>query len=226
MLELLVEDTDERMSDDKKDVNVNSLIFNKTVYKEGPKIVVIGGGAGANTVLKGLKDYTNNLTAIASMTNYGDGQSAREGFMPLEDIRSSIISLSENEEDMERLLRLKFNNGADFTDMFISAMQNINGEGSKFIENISKVFNMTGKILPVTLDKMNISAELEDGTVIDETDKIAETVVDKISKISRVFIVPSNVRPAPGVIEAIQDADAIVIGPRKSLYRGNTKSFN
>lgn len=82
--------------------------------------------------------------------------------MPLEDIRNSIISLSENEEDMERLLRLKFNNGADFTDMFISAMQNINGEGSKFIENISKVFNMTGKILPVTLDKMNISAELED----------------------------------------------------------------
>lgn len=119
------------------------------------------------------------------------------GFMPLEDIRSSIINLSENEEDMERLLRLKFNNGADFTDMFISAMQNINGEGSKFIENISKVFNMTGRILPVTLDKMNISAELEDGTVIDETDKIAETVVAKISKISRVFIVPSNVRPAP-----------------------------
>ncbi len=86
----------------------------------------------------------------------------KTGFMPLEDIRNSIISLSENEEDMERLLRLKFNNGADFTDMFISAMQNINGEGSKFIENISKVFNMTGKILPVTLDKMNISAELED----------------------------------------------------------------
>lgn len=68
------------MADDKNDVNVNSLIFNKTVYKEGPKIVVIGGGAGVNTVLKGLKDYTSNLTAIASMTNYGESQSAKDRF--------------------------------------------------------------------------------------------------------------------------------------------------
>lgn len=196
VLELLVEDTDDRMADKKKDVNVNSLIFNKTVYKEGPKIVVIGGGSGLNTVLKGLKDYTNNLTAIASMIDYGEGQDAKNGFLPLEDVRKSIISLSENEKDMENLLRLRFNNGLDFTDMFVSAMESLNGEGSKFIENISKVLNMTGRILPVTLDKMSISAELEDGTVIDEKDKIAETSMAKISKINRVFIVPSNVRPA------------------------------
>ena len=214
VLELLVEDTDDRIAGKKKDVNVNSLIFNKTVYKEGPKIVVIGGGSGLNTVLKGLKDYTNNLTAIASMTDYGEGQNSCNSFMPLEDVRKSIISLSENEIEMERLLRLKAQSGADFTSLFVAAMQQINGEGSKFIENISKVFNMTGRILPVTLDKMTISAELEDGTVIDEKDKIAETSMRKVSRINRVFIVPSNVRPAPGVIEAIQDADAIVIGPR------------
>lgn len=219
VLELLVEDTDDRIANDKKDVNVNSLIFNKTVYKEGPKIVVIGGGSGLNTVLKGLKDYTNNLTAIASMTDYGEGQNARNSFMPLEDVRKSIVSLSENEIEMERLLRLKLQTGADFTSLFVAAMQQINGEGSKFIENISKVLNMTGRILPVTLDKMSISAELEDGTVIDEKEKIAETSMRKISRINRTFIVPSNVRPAPGVIEAIQDADAIVIGPRKFIYR-------
>lgn len=226
VLELLVEDTDDRITEKKKDVNVNSLIFNKTVYKEGPKIVVIGGGTGLNTVLKGLKDYTNNLTAIASMTDYGEGQSEQNSIMPLEDVRKSIISLSENEIEMERLLKLQLGDGVDFTNLFVSAMQNLNGEGSKFIENISKVLNMTGKILPVTLDKMSISAELEDGTVIDEKDKIAETSMEKVSKINRVYIVPSNVRPAPGVLEAITDADAIVIGPRKSLYRSNTKSFN
>ena len=214
VLELLVEDTDDRIAGDKKDVNVNSLIFNKTVYKEGPKIVVIGGGSGLNTVLKGLKDYTNNLTAIASMTDYGEGQNEQNSFMPLEDVRKSIVSLSGNEIEMERLLRLKLQAGVDFTSVFIAAMQQINGEGSKFIENISKILNMTGKILPVTLDKMSISAELEDGTVIDEKNKIAETSMKKVSKINRIFIVPSNVRPAPGVIEAIQDADAIVIGPR------------
>ena len=81
------------------------------------------------------------------------------------------------------------------------------------------MLNMTGKILPVTLDKMRICAELEDGTVIDEKDKIADTSMAKISRINRVFISPSNVRPAPGVIEAIEDADAIVIGPRKLIYR-------
>ena len=221
VLEMLVEDTDERMEKkkEKEDVNVNSLIFDKKVYKEGPKIVVIGGGTGLNTVLKGLKDYTNNLTAIASMTDYGDGQTETNSFMPLEDVSRAIVSLSENEVEMERLLKLKFQDGIYFKNVFVSAMQQINGEGSKFIENISKVLNMTGKILPVTLDKMRICAELEDGTVIDEKDKIADTSMAKISRINRVFISPSNVRPAPGVIEAIEDADAIVIGPRKLIYR-------
>lgn len=214
VLELLVEDTDDRIADDKKGVNVKSLIFDKKVYKEGPKIVVIGGGSGLNTVLKGLKDYTENLTAIASMTDYAEGQT----FMPLEDVQRSIISLSGNEEEMESLLKLKFSDGIDFTSMFIAAMQQVNGEGSKFIENISNVLNMTGRILPVTLDDMRICAELEDGTVIEEKDKIAETSMAKISRINRVFISPSNVRPAPGVLEAIAEADAIVIGPRKFVY--------
>ena len=101
----------------------------------------------------------------------------------------------------------------DFTDLFLSAMQEINGEGSKFIENISKVLNITGKILPVTLDKMNICAELEDGTIIEEKNKIADTAMEKVSKISRVYISPSNAKPATGVLEAIQAADAIIIGP-------------
>lgn len=226
VLELLVEDTDDRLATKKKDVNVNSLIFDKKIYKEGPKIVVIGGGTGLNTVLKGLKDYTNNLTAIASMTDYGEGRNEANSFMPLEDVRRSIVSLSKNELEMDRLLKLKFQEQLDFTSMFVSAMQTINGEGSKFIENISKVLNMTGRILPMTLDKMHICAELEDGTVIDKKEKIAETSMAKISRINRIFISPSNVRPAPGVIEAIEQADAIVIGPRKPLHRSNTKPSN
>lgn len=226
VLELLIEDTDNRNVSDKKDVNVNSLIFNKTVYNEGPKIVVIGGGSGLNTVLKGLKDYTNNLTAIVSMTEYSKMQDANSAELPLEDIKNSIVSLSENEEEMNKLLSLKVEEGLDFTSLFVAAMQANNGEGSKFIENISKVLNMTGKIFPVTLDKMRVLAELEDGTVIDGKHKIGEVSMQKVSRINRVFITPTNVRSAPGVIEAIQNADAIVIGPRKPLYRSYTKSFN
>lgn len=165
VLELLIEDTDDRISGNKKDVNVNSLIFNKTVYKEGPKIVVIGGGTGLNTVLKGMKDYTNNLTAIVEMSDYGDKRKElreSKSILPIKDVKDSIVALSANKEEMKKLLDLQVQSGMDFTDLFVSAMQEINGEGSKFIENISKVLNMSGRILPVTLDNMNICAELED----------------------------------------------------------------
>ncbi len=162
VLELLIENTDDRISDDNKDVNVKSLIFNKKVYNEGPKIVVIGGGSGLNTVLKGMKEYTNNLTAIVEMSEYEDAQKRNENLLPIKDVKESIIALAYDEDEMRKLLDLKLQRGMDFTDLFISAMQDINNEGAKFIEDISKVLNITGRILPVTLDKMNVCAELED----------------------------------------------------------------
>ncbi len=210
VLELLVEETDDRMSEENKDINVKSLIFNKTIYKEGPKIVVIGGGSGLNTVLKGLKGYTNNITAIVAMSEYGNNSTKS---LPIEDIKQSIISLADNEEEMEKILNLKIKDNTNFTDVFIASMNEVNNEGVKFIENISEVLKITGKILPVTLDKMNICAELDDGTLIEEKNKIADTSIEKISKINRVFIAPSNARPAPGVLEAIQEAEAIIIAP-------------
>ncbi len=213
VLELLVEDTDDRLSENKKDINVNSLIFNKTVYKEGPKIVVIGGGTGLNTILKGLKGYTNNLTAIVEMSEYENAQKANANLLPIKAVKESIISLATDEVEMKKLLNLDLQGGMDFTDLILSAMHDIYGEGSKFIENVSKVLNITGRILPVTLDRMNVCAELEDGTLVEEKGKIAEKSIEKISKISRVFVAPSNARPAPGVLDAISEADAIIIGP-------------
>ena len=160
VLELLVEETDDRISEDNnKDINVKSLIFNKTIYKEGPRIVVIGGGSGLNAVLKGLKGYTNNITAIVAMSEYGDNSTSS---LAIEDIKQSIISLADNEEEMSKILNLKIQDDTNFTDVFIASMKEINGEQSKFIENISEVLKITGKILPVTLDKMNICAELDD----------------------------------------------------------------
>ena len=99
-LELLVESTDDRM-ENKKNVNIKSLIFNKKIYEQGPNIVVIGGGTGLNTVLSGLKKYTDNLTAIVTVSDYGEEASISRkelGTRPLDDIRDSIVSL-ENEED-------------------------------------------------------------------------------------------------------------------------------
>ena len=129
---------------------------------------LFGGGTGLNTVLKGMKEYTNNLTAIVEMSDYGNlKESIKDttSLLPIEDVKQSIIALSENEEEMRKLLDLEIQSDMDFTDLFISAMQEIEGEGSKFIENISEVLNITGRILPVTLDKMNVCAELEDRNI-------------------------------------------------------------
>lgn len=168
VLELLIEETDDRISQEKKDINVNSLIFNKTIYKEGPKIVVIGGGTGLNTVLKGLKEYTNNVTAIVEMSDYGEAKRELKDdidILPVQDVKDSIIALSEDEAEMSKLLNLKIQSGMDFTDLLLSAMQEVDGKDSTFIENISKILNINGRILPVTLDRMNVCAELEDRNI-------------------------------------------------------------
>ena len=214
-LEILVRESDTRDID--IDSNVSSLIFNKKIYNQGPKVVVIGGGSGLNTVLKGLKNYTDNITAIVTVSDYGN---SNLGTSPLDDIKDSLIALSGNEEKMEQLLNLKLNNNKDnmkFSDLYFSAMEQVSGDFVRSIEQAKDIFTITGRVLPVTLDSVSICAELEDGTVIESKDQIPQKVNEKASKINRVYLSPTNSRVAPGVLEAIKEADSIVIGPG-SLY--------
>ena len=222
-LEILIESTDDRMND-KNNVNIKSLIFNKKVYHQGPNIVVIGGGTGLNTVLSGLKKYTDNLTAIVTISDYGEikTESRKElQTMPLNDVRDSMIALSSQEDQIEKLLNYKFTEGKlknlAFSDIYFSAMKNINNDFSDSIIKSNEVLNIIGKVIPVTLDEMNITAELGNGYVVTEKSKIPEIVYEKVTKINRIYLNPTNCRPAPGVIEAIKEADCIVIGPG-SLY--------
>lgn len=222
-LEVLIESTDERMGN-KKNVNINSLIFNKTVYDKGPNIVVIGGGTGLNTVLAGLKNYTSNLTAIVTVSDYGEEKTnSRKELqtLPLDDIKNSIISLSREDEQVEKLFNYEFKQGKlkglDFSDIYFLAMKEVNGNFEDSIIKSNQVVNMVGKVIPVTLDEMKIIAELANGYIVEEKSRIPEVVSDKITKINRITISPSNCRPAPGVVEAIKNADCIVIGPG-SLY--------
>ena len=220
MLELLVEESDTR----KETNNVNTLIFNKKVYNQGPKIVVIGGGSGLNTVLRGLKNYTDNITAIVTVSDYGetptDSRKALE-VLPLNDIKESLMALAYDEKEMGDLLNCEFTSGKlknlSFGDIYFLAMNEVYKNFAKSIESSTGVLNMTGKVLPVTLEPIHICAELEDGYVIESRDKIPEIVEKTKNKISRIYISPTNTRPAPGVIDAIKEADAIVIGPG-SLY--------
>lgn len=222
-LEVLIESTDERMNDT-KNVNVKSLIFNKKVYHQGPNIVVIGGGTGLNTVLSGLKKYTDNLTAIVTVSDYGEEktESRKElNNLPIDDIKDSMIALSAQDGEIEKLLNYKFSGGRlnnlTFADIYFKAMSNVNKDFSDSIIKSNEVLNIVGKVIPVTLDEMNIVAELENGYVVTEKSKIPQITYEKVTKINRIYLNPTNCRPAPGVIEAIKEADCIVIGPG-SLY--------
>ena len=222
-LEVLIESTDERM-ENKKNVNIHSLIFNKTVYDKGPNIVVIGGGTGLNTVLSGLKNYTSNLTAIVTVSDYGEAitNSRKElQTLPLNDIKDSIIALAKQDDQVQKLLNYEFQSGKlrglDFSDIYFLAMKEINGNFEDSIIKSNEVINMVGKVIPVTLDEMKIVAELANGYIVEEKSRIPEVVSEKITKINRIMISPSNCKPAPGVVEAIKSADCIIIGPG-SLY--------
>ena len=224
-MELFIEATDERMKN-KKNVNVKSLIFDRTIYDKGPKIVVIGGGAGLNTILTGMKKYTNNLTAIVAVSEYGkepsESRKRLQTALPFEDIKDSIVSLEpENRDEIGKLLNHEMINpqlrGLKFSDIYYTAMNEIYRNDVKAISKSSSVFNIIGKVLPVSNDEMRICAELENGYVVENKDMIPEIVSEKMTRINRVYIQPSNCKPAEGVIEAIKEADSIIIGPG-SLY--------
>ena len=218
-LEILVEDTSSH-----NNKSVKSLIFNKKIYNQGPKVVVLGGGSGLNSVLKGLKNYTDNITAIVAISDWSSNTSEANKIlsnMSLQELKDGIVSLAKDENTMNNLMNIKFHNevlnSLSFGDIFLLAMNELNDDFTKSIEKTKDILNITGKVLPVTLDKINICAELEDGTIIENKRNIPEVVNSKISKISRVFIKPYHCKPAPGVLEAIQEADAICFAPG-SLY--------
>ena len=222
-LEVLIESTDERM-DNKKNVNVKSLIFDKKIYDQGPNIVVIGGGTGLNTVLSGLKNYTSNLTEIVTISDYGEGatNSRKElEVLPLGDVKDSIVSLASKEGEINKLFNYEFVKGKlkglSFSDIYFSAMREINGNFEDSVIKSNEVLNMIGKVIPVTLDEMKMVAELENGYMVEEKSRIQEVVSEKVTQINRILLKPSNCRPAPGVVEAIKNADCVIIGPG-SLY--------
>lgn len=206
------------------DKSIEDLVEKKRVHVGGPKIVVIGGGTGLSTMLRGLKLYTNNITAIVTVGDDGGGSGklrADLGMLPPGDIRNCILALADTEPIMEDLLQYRFTEGSlkgqSFGNLFLAAMDGISDSFESAVQKMSSVLAVTGKVLPVTLDDMKLIAELENGNIVEGESIIPDEVVKQKSKIKELRINPKKALPLLDALMAINEADAIVMGPG-SLY--------
>ena len=181
------------------------------------KIVVIGGGTGLGTILRGLKKLTPNLTAIVTVADDG-GSSGRLreefGILPPGDIRNCLIAMADLEPLMEQLMQYRFDcgtglSGHSFGNLFLTAMTGITGDFQKAIEASAKVLAVRGQIFAATLDNAKLRAELKDGSIV----KGESTIGKSKAPIRRIYLEPTEARAVPESLQAIKEADLIIIGP-------------
>lgn len=210
---------------------IESLIYEKRLLVKGPKIVVIGGGTGLSTMLRGLKYYTSNITAIVTVGDDGGGSGDLRqdlGMLPPGDIRNCILALADTEPIMEDLLQYRFKDGRlknqSFGNLFLAAMDGISDNFEEAVQKMSSVLAVTGKVIPVTLDNMKLVAVLENGNTVEGESLIPQEAVRQNSRIETFKMVPENAKPLKEALDAIREADAVVMGPG-SLYTSITSNL-
>src|SRR5919202_4491931 len=203
--------------------DIVETIYNFRARQRGPKVVAIGGGTGLSMLLRGLKDYTSNITAIVTVADDGgsSGRLRRElGMLPPGDFRNCLVALADVEPLMGKLFQYRFEGGGSaldghsFGNLFIVAMMGVTGSFERALRESTRVLAVRGQVLPSTLENVNLCAELEDeARVVVGESKITETG----SKIRRLSLQPEHPPAYPEAIKAILDADLVVLGPG-SLY--------
>ncbi len=194
--------------------------------ERGPRAVVIGGGHGIATVLRGLKEYTHNLTAIVSVAD--DGGSSGEirrtlGILPPGDIRNSLAALSDDEALLTQLFQYRFGGdtglgGHSFGNLLISALVDITGSFEEAVVESGRVLSVYGKVLPATLHDVRLVADVQLPHAQTEVRIEGESQIPKASgRVRRVWLEPNDASAFPPVIQALLAADIIIIGPG-SLY--------
>lgn len=203
---------------------IKSLTYEKRMLIKGPKIVAIGGGTGLSTMLRGLKHYSSNITAIVTVADDGGGSGVLRqdlGMLPPGDIRNCILALADTEPMMEKLLQYRFKDGMlkgqSFGNLFLAAMTGISTSFEEAVRKMSDVLAVTGRVLPVTLENVCLCAELDNGEIIRGESKIAKYNTVHKTAIKKVFLEPKSAEPLQEALDAIMEADAVILGPG-SLY--------
>ncbi len=197
------------------------IIFQKRKLNRGPAVTVLGGGTGLSVLLRGIKSVTSNITAIVTVADDG-GSSGRIrndlGIIPPGDLRSCLVALADTEPLMEKLFQHRFGGagglaGHSFGNLYIAAMTEVLGDVELALKESSKVLAVRGQVLPSSAQTIRLAAEMADGSVVE-----GESQIPLAGKpIRRVFITPENAPPVASAIEAIENADACILGPG-SLY--------
>lgn len=206
-----------------KDERLKSITLDERECTD-PNIVVIGGGTGQSVFLRGLKKRTRNITAIVTVADDGGGSGVlREdlGMLPPGDIRNCLLALANIEPTMKEVMQYRFTEGAlkgqSFGNLFLAAMNGLYGNFEIALYKMSEIFAITGRVLPVTLENINLIARLKNGSLVKGESRIPVEVKFQKSGIEKISLDPIDVTPLEEVITSIYDADIIVIGPG-SLY--------
>jgi len=197
--------------------SVMEVLYTKRYLARGPRIVAIGGGTGLSTLLRGLKGYSANITAIVAVADDG-GSSGRLrqqlGIVPPGDIRNCIAALADAEPLMTQLMQYRFPPGSGLDDhafgnLFIAAMTAVTGDFEEAVRESNRVLAVRGQVLPATSVPLNLGAVLASGRRL--TGQVAISHAEE--PIDHVTIEPSDVRASPEALERILEADLVVIGP-------------
>ena len=193
-------------------------------WERGPKIVAVGGGTGLSTMLRGLKKYTKNLTAVVTVADNGGGSGVLRDDLripPPGDIRHCMEALANTEPIMERLLTYRFTEGSlsgqSFGNLILAALHGITGSFEQAVREMSHVLAITGRVIPVTSADVQLEAVFENGARVVGESQIADFKKQQDCRIHHVNLIPRAPAATAAALEAIGEADLILLGPG-SLY--------
>ena len=200
------------------------MLPNLQQWERGPKVVAIGGGTGLSTMLRGLKKYTRNLTAVVTVADDGGGSGMLRrdiGMPPPGDIRHCMESLANVEPIMAQLLTYRFTEGTlagqSFGNLLLAALNGITGSFEEAVSQMSQVLAITGRVLPVTSADVQLEAVFQNGSRVVGESKIFSFKKEQDCPIEHVALIPEHPKALPAALQAIREADMILLGPG-SLY--------